>query len=139
VDSSVRAFVGHLMDSIAFIELHDSILTGLDYAVGGVCQIQFEHLAIYRPIAPDRFEVWSTQATIRLFGTKSVRIQGELDHECVYVFEGTFRDEDGNEIRDLSPIEMERSRSLAIRMDRSGTSVEIEMASATLVVGDTLK
>jgi hypothetical protein len=88
---------------------------------------------VYVPVATEKFETWSTRASINIHGTKSVRIQGD-PYDCVYVYEDVFRDEEGRDIRLLTPDSMTRARSLYLRMDVANATVEAEMAGAGFVV-----
>jgi hypothetical protein len=123
--------------AIALIEPHDGRIESLVLPAAGPSRIELAHLAVYREVSVEHYEIWSYRATLEIDGVERVRIDGSAD-ESDRIIDG-IAVIGGREVDDWREL-LERKPVTEIKLSfGSGRTIEIQCQHAQLLLHQTLR
>jgi len=124
-------------NAIALIEPHDGRIESLVLSPEGPTYIDFAHLAVYREVSAEHYEIWSYRATLDILGLESANVDAPAD-ESDRIIDGIAvidsRELDNwRELLDRQPV-TEIKLSFA-----SGRTFEIQCRHAQLILREAVR
>ena len=118
------------LSNIALLEFHDAVLDELIWQQRGACALVFQHIAVYKFVAHEHYEVWSCSATLELAGVSHLEVDGAFSQQD-WVSDLEAFDASGAKFQDIDLTSKQAVSKVMVKFT-NGALITIELTSANV-------